>query len=159
MIKKVLKIVLLLALVALIAIQFIRPEKNLGGYESVAVFEQETNPTPEVAAVLKAKCYDCHSNQTQYPWYAEIAPFSLFLADHIKDGKKHFNASDWNNYSIKKKEHKLEELVEMVEDGEMPLKSYSLLHGDLSPEEKTLLLQWAGIIRLKYKHLMEVSAN
>ena len=97
MIKKILKIVLVLALIALVAIQFIRPEKNNEGYKSVAAFEKETKPSVKVASILKENCYDCHSNQTQYPWYSEVAPFSLWLADHIEHGRKHFNVSDWSN--------------------------------------------------------------
>lgn len=157
--NKIIKIVLIIALIVLVVIQFIRPEKNSEGYESVVFFEEETAPSPQVAAILKENCYDCHSNQTQYPWYAEIAPFSLFLNDHILDGKKHFNVSAWKKYSDKKKEHKLEEVVEMIENNEMPLTSYTLLHGDISGAEKKLLLQWAGLSRLKYKHLLEVSSK
>ncbi|CAM3481678.1 heme-binding domain-containing protein [Aequorivita lipolytica] len=157
--NKVIKIVLVLALVALVAIQFIRPEKNNGGYESVALFEAETKPSVKVASILKESCYDCHSDQTQYPWYAEIAPASLWLADHIEEGKEHFNVSAWKNYTVKKKEHKLEELVEMVENGEMPLESYAIIHGNLSEEDRKLLLQWAGVARLQYKHQLEVSSN
>lgn len=159
MIRKVLKVLLVLALVALVAIQFIRPEKNNEGYKSVAFFEAETKPSAEVAAILKESCYDCHSNQTQYPWYAEVAPFSLWLEEHIIDGKKHFNVSAWNDYSVKKKEHKLEEFVEMVEKDEMPLRSYTIIHGNLSEDDKKLLLQWAGLARLQYKHQLEVSSN
>lgn len=159
MIRKVIKVLLVLALVALVAIQFIRPEKNSEGYKSVVSFEAETKPSAEVAAILKESCYDCHSNQTQYPWYAEVAPFSLWLEEHIIDGKKHFNVSAWNDYSVKKKEHKLEEFVEMVEKDEMPLRSYTIIHGNLSEDDKKLLLQWAGLARLQYKHQLEVSSN
>lgn len=158
MFKKVIKIVLVLALIALVAIQFIRPEKNNEGYKSVALFETETKPSPKVASILKENCYDCHSNQTQYPWYSEIAPASLWLADHIEEGKEHFNMSAWENYTVKKKEHKLEELIEMVEDDEMPLQSYTIIHGNLSDDDKKLLLQWAGLARLQYKHQLEVSS-
>lgn len=159
MIRKILKGILVLALIVLVALQFIRPEKNREGYTSVAAFETETKPSAKVAAILKESCYDCHSNQTYYPWYAEVAPFSLWLDDHIKEGKKHFNVSDWNNYTIKKKEHKLEELVEMVEKDEMPLRSYTFIHGNLSEKDKTLLLQWAGLARLQYKHQLEISST
>jgi hypothetical protein len=157
-VKRVVKIVLVVVLITLVAMQFIRPEKNNGGYESVAIFETETKPTLKVAAILKENCYDCHSNQTQYPWYAEIEPFSLWLYDHIRVGKKHLNFSAWSDYSLKKKEHKLEELVEMVEKGEMPLQSYAILHGNISEDEKKLLLQWAGVARLRYKQQLEVSS-
>ena len=159
MFKKGINFFLVLALVALVLIQFIRPEKNNGGYESVAFFEAETKPSIKVASILKERCYDCHSNQTVYPWYSETAPFSLFLNKHILQGKKHFNVSEWGNYTAKKKEHKLEELVEMVENGEMPLWSYTIVHGNLSKDEKKLLLQWCGLARLQYKHLLEVSSK
>ena len=85
--------------------------------------------------------------------------FFALANDHIEHGKKHFNVSAWENYSVKKKEYKLEEVIEMVEDDEMPLKSYTLIHGNLSKEEKKLLLQWAGVARLQYKHQLEVSTT
>lgn len=157
--KNIKKVVLIIVLTGLVAIQFIRPQKNNGGYESVASFEAETKPTEKVASLLKQYCYDCHSNQTEYPWYAEVAPLSFWLDNHIADGKKHFNVSIWNEYSIKKKEHKLEEFVDVVEDGEMPLKTFSLLHGRYSQADRKLLLQWAGLARLQYKHQLEVSTK
>jgi hypothetical protein len=157
--KKLLKTVLIFALLALVVIQFIRPDKNEEGYEGVSYFENETKPSPIVAGILKENCYDCHSNQTNYPWYAEIAPVNYWLADHVNDGKKHFNVSAWNDYSIKKKEHKLEELLEMVEEGEMPLDYYTWLHGNLSEDDTTLLLQWATVSRLQYKAQLEVSSK
>lgn len=155
--KKIIKIILIVALIALVVLQFFRPEKNSGGYESVAAFEFETKPSTQVAGILKESCYDCHSSQTVYPWYSEIAPVSLWLEDHIEDGKKHFNVSDWESYSVKKKDHKLEELFEMVEEGEMPLPSYTWVHGNISDDERKLLLQWAGVARLQFKQELEVS--
>jgi hypothetical protein len=157
MFKKTAKIILIILLIILIAMQFFRPEKNNQGYESVALFEDEIKPREEIKAILKQNCYDCHSNQTQYPWYAEIAPFSFWLEDHIKVGKKHLNFSEWSSYSLKKKDHKLEELLEMVKEDEMPLKSYTIIHGGLSKTEKTLLLQWATVTRLYLSHQLEVS--
>lgn len=155
--KKIVKYVLLLALAALIVMQFIRPDKNQSGYESVTAFEAETKPSEAVQAILKENCYDCHSNHTIYPWYAEVAPFSYWLADHVKDGKKHFNASDWENYSLKKKDHKMDELIEEVKEGEMPLDSYTWIHGDISQDEQELLVQWAQLVRMNYREQLEVS--
>ncbi|WP_273005712.1 heme-binding domain-containing protein, partial [Leeuwenhoekiella blandensis] len=68
-------------------------------------------------------CYDCHSNQTTYPWYSNLAPASFYLEDHIKDGKRHLNFSEWEQYSAKRKDHKLDELIEEVEREGMPLES------------------------------------
>lgn len=155
--KKIVKIILVILLIALIILQFFRPEKNSGGYESVAAFESETKPSTQVKAILKESCYDCHSNQTQYPWYSEIAPISLWLEDHIEHGKGHFNVADWESYSVKKKDHKLEELFEMVEAGEMPLPSYTWVHGNILEDERKLLLQWVGLARLQFKQQLEIS--
>jgi hypothetical protein len=157
--KKVIKFVLIVALIAFVVMQFIRPDKNNQGYETVMAFEKETKPSVEVAGILKENCYDCHSNQTQYPWYAEIAPFSYWLDDHIKHGKGDFNVSEWENYSVKKKDHKLEEVIEMLEKGEMPLDSYTWVHGDISEEDKLLLIQWATVARLQYKGQLNMSTK
>lgn len=155
---KFIKYFLVLALVALVIIQFIRPDKNEGGYESVAHFEKDANVPAALAATMKTNCYDCHSNQTQYPWYAEIAPVSFWLDEHIEHGKGHFNVSEWSSYSAKKKDHKLDELIEFVEEGEMPLDSYTWLHGDLSEADTKAILQWATLARLKYqKEISEIS--
>ncbi len=155
--KKIAKYVGILLLITLIVIQFFRPEKNHGGYESITAFEADTKPSEAVFLILKRHCFDCHSNQTQYPWYSEIAPISFWLNDHIKHAKEHFNMSVWNSYSVKKKDHKLEELIEEVKEGEMPLNSYTWIHGNLSEEDKELLLQWATLARLKYKEALRVS--
>jgi hypothetical protein len=157
--EKIFRAILIIALVVLVAIQVLRPDKNEAGYEGVTYFENETKPPSSVAGILKENCYDCHSNQTNYPWYAEIAPVNYWLADYVKDGKKHFNVSAWKDYSIKKKDHKLEELLEMVERGEMPLDSYTWLHGKLSEDDTKLLLQWATVARRQYKAQLEVSSN
>ena len=156
---RLVKTILVLALLVLVVMQFFRPEKNEAGYETVMAFEEDTKPTPQVASILKTQCYDCHSDQTQYPWYSEVAPVSWWLRDHIDDGKKHFDVSAWTEYSVKKKDHKLEELIEMVEDGEMPLDSYTWIHGNLEPDDKKILLQWAGIVRLQYVDELKMSSK
>ncbi|SEL36817.1 Haem-binding domain-containing protein [Aquimarina amphilecti] len=148
--KNILKKVGLLLLLAFVIMQFIRPDKNELGYESVAYFENDTKPTEEIQQILRSNCYDCHSNQTVYPWYAEIAPVSYWLADHVEEGKEHFNVSDWEQYSNKKKDHKLDELIEEVEKGEMPLSSYTWVHGDLEKEEMEVLINWTRELRKKY---------
>ncbi len=156
--KKAIKSILIIALAAFVIMQFIRPDKNEAGYESVKTFETETNVNGELAVLFKTQCYDCHSNQTVYPWYSEIAPASYWLRDHINDGKKHFNVSAWDSYSAKKKDHKLDELIEMVEDGEMPLDSYTWIHGDITNEQKESLINWAQVTRLTYqKEITELS--
>ena len=156
---KYLKYFSILLLLTLVVIQFIKPDKNNDGYQSVALFEQEIVPTKEIASILKNNCYDCHSDQTHYPWYSEITPVNYWLEEHIVDGKKHFNVSAWDTYSARKKDHKLEELIEYVEQGEMPLDSYTWLHGDLSTQDTETLLQWAQISRIKYQKQMLLLAK
>ena len=148
---KYLKYFSILLLLTLVVIQFIKPDKNNDGYQSVALFEKEIVPTKEIAMILKNNCYDCHSDQTNYPWYNNISPINYWLEEHIVDGKKHFNVSDWEKYSARKKDHKLEELVEFVDSGEMPLDSYTWIHGDLSQKDAKLLIQWVEILRIGYQ--------
>ncbi|NYJ27162.1 heme-binding domain-containing protein [Allomuricauda sp. ARW1Y1] len=149
---KIAKKIALALLVVLVGMQFYRPEKNVAAGDYVAAFETETNPSPEVKAILNTACYDCHSDNTEYPWYNNIAPVSYWLADHIEDGKKHLNFSDWQNYDTKKKDHKLEELIEEVKEGEMPLKEYTWTHGDakLTQEQINALVSWAKDARANY---------
>jgi len=113
---KIFKKIMLVLLIALIALQFYRPEKNDATYRDVAAFETETKPSAAVKTILENKCYDCHSNKTEYPWYAEISPISLLIADHVEEGNEHFNVSAWESYTDKKKDHKLDELIEEVEE-------------------------------------------
>lgn len=153
---KILRYFLIIALIALVVIQFIRPDKQEGNYLAIDAFETETNMPGEVRAIFSNNCYDCHSGVTTYPWYADIAPLSYWVNDHIEDGKRHFDVEEWNNYSLKKKDHKLDELIEEVEEGEMPLKSYTLLHGDLSDEEKELLENWVKAARTQIQSEMVV---
>ena len=145
---KIVRTLLVIALIALVIIQFIPTEKNIqDDYASIVAFENETKMPEDVKAVMRKDCYDCHSNNTVYPWYDNIAPANFYLEEHIEEGKEHFNASAWESYSLKKKDHKLEELIEEVEEGEMPLDSYTWLHGDITDEEKTSILNWAKSAR------------
>lgn len=99
----------------------------------------------EVKTVLKRACYDCHSNETVWPWYSKIAPVSFLVAYDVNDGRKHLNFSTWGEYKAKKKNHKLEELVEEVESDAMPMDAYVFMHPEtaLSAEEKAMLISWA----------------
>ena len=112
--------------------QFFQPEKNEGDITSIYsyILYAETNPSAKVQTILKNACFDCHSNNTRYPWYSKITPVNYWMADHIKVGKKKLNFSKWSEYSLKRKEHKMEELWEEVEEKEMPLNSYTWTHFD-----------------------------
>lgn len=134
------KKILIGIVVLLVAIQFVPVKKN-NTKESENQFLTTTSASVELSKILKTSCLDCHSNYTVYPWYNNIAPISWYLKNHIEEGKKHLNFSEWNGYDTKKKHHKLEECIEMIEKNEMPLKSYTLIHKNatLSEEQKKLL--------------------
>ena len=149
---KILKKILLLLLVVFVIAQFFGPEKNEGDIASVEAFFAETNPPEDVKIILKESCLDCHSSFTRYPWYNSITPINYWMADHVKHGTKHFNVSKWDGASVKRKDHKFEELIEMVEKKEMPLPSYTWTHTDakLTDAQIESVISWAKQVRAKY---------
>lgn len=149
---KIIKKILLALLVVLLIAQFFGPEKNEGDIISVNAFYAETNPPAEVKQLLEVSCNDCHSDVTRYPWYNNITPINYWMAEHVNDGKKHFNISKWEGSSLKRKDHKMEELIEMVEEKEMPLPSYTWTHTDakLSDTQIKSIIDWAKDVRTKY---------
>ena len=120
------KIVLIL-LVILIGIQFIRPDKNIPE-PSIDLISKEMNMPEEIEEIVLNSCADCHSDQTAYPWYAEIAPLSWYIASHVNDGKKHLNFTQWANYNKNQKSHIVNDLEDELTKHKMPLKSYLILH-------------------------------
>jgi len=150
---KIIKKIAVVLLLVLIAIQFYRPAKNTAQGDHTVTFITETNPPEDVKLILKNTCYDCHSNNTRYPWYNNIAPVSYWLADHVKHAKEELNFSAWENYSSKKKSHKLEEVVEVIEDSAMPLKEYTWTHGEakLTGAQKQAIIKWAKQSRVLYQ--------
>lgn len=154
---KIIKNILWFLLLAFGIAQFFGPEKNEGDLASVDAFVEDTNPPDDVKTILKNACLDCHSDTTRYPWYSQITPVNYWLANHIKVGKKHFNVSKWNDYDDRRKDHKLDELIEMVERKEMPLESYTWVHSEakLSEDQIAAINEWASTVRLKYVFLKE----
>ncbi|HKR04603.1 MAG TPA: heme-binding domain-containing protein, partial [Bacteroidia bacterium] len=142
--KAILALLLILAV-----IQFIRIDKTNPPVEPGADFINNKRPSPGIAHILKTSCYDCHSNETVYPWYTNVAPVSWWIKNHIKEARHHLNFSEWTGYSSKKADHKLEECIEMVQEGEMPLYSYTLLHRHavLNEEQRHALAVWFESLR------------
>lgn len=157
MIKKLIKNALLAILIVFLLAQFFGPQINDGDLASVEGFFADTNPPEDVKLILKNACLDCHSNHTRYPWYNTITPVNYWLADHIRHGKGDFNVSKWNDYSDKKKDHKLEELAEEVQGRHMPLPSYTWTHSDakLTDAQIEAVTAWVQIARLKYAFIKE----
>lgn len=107
-------------------------------------FFQLVNVPTEISSIMKTSCLDCHSNNTSYPWYSNIFPVNVWIDDHVKDGRKHLNFSNWGTYELKKQAHKMEECFEEIEKGEMPMESYTYIHSDakLDDNQKKLLVDW-----------------
>lgn len=138
MLKKKVKILCFVVLGILAALQLIPVERTN---------PMETSPlrvTPTVEPILKKACYDCHSNKTRWPWYSRVAPVSWWVIDHVNEGREELNFSEWESFSPDKREEKLEELIEEVEEGEMPLPSYVLGHPEakLTEQEIQILRDW-----------------
>lgn len=140
-----LKKILLFLLFALVVIQFIHPEKNKAE-GSQANHIGNVFPVPEkVKGILAKACNDCHSSNTSYPWYTHIQPVHWWMNNHIQEGKKELNFDDYKGRSLRYQYHKMEEVVEQVKEGEMPLDSYTWMHKDakLTEVEKQELINWA----------------
>ena len=158
---KIIKKILLFLLVVFVIAQFFGPEKNEGDLTSIDSFYTETNTPENVKLILKESCNDCHSDVTRYPWYNNITPVNYWMAEHVDNGKKLFNISKWDDYSTKKKDHKLEELAEMVEKKEMPLPSYTWTHTEakLTDDQIMVLLHWVNKERFRYSLELEAGAE
>lgn len=147
--KKFFKRLFLLLLVAFIAIQFFRPEKNTSEGVSPNDITTKYKVPDDVMAVLKTSCYDCHSNNTVYPWYSNIQPVAWWLKDHIDEGKKELNFSEFASYRIGRQYRKLEEINGEIKEGKMPLSSYTVIHTDakLSDQQKLAVANWVTALR------------
>jgi hypothetical protein len=142
--------VLLGLLAILILIQFIPKNQEVHESSEKEIEFYTANQVPQdIQNIMDAACMDCHSYRTTYPWYANIAPFSFFVEDHVEEGREHLNFHDWNSYSAKKADHKLEECVEEIEEGEMPMKPYVLMHSeaDLAGPNKERLMAYFASLR------------
>ena len=124
----------------LIVIQFIPVDR------SNPPAEGEIMESTELKTVLKKSCYDCHSNETVWPWYSYVAPVSWLVADDVHEGRRHLNFSNWQNIEVRKVSKAKQEIWEMVSEGEMPLSKYVLLHPEakLSEKDKQIIKNWTG---------------
>lgn len=112
---------------------------------------REIVPPMEIDGLLQRACFDCHSNETRWPWYAYVAPVSWLVAWDVHEAREHLNFSTWGDYTPRKQRHELEELVEMIDEDEMPLWYYRPLHPDaqLSDAERAQLIAWARAERAR----------
>lgn len=127
-----------------LAAQAFQPSKNRGEASGPADITAAVAVPGDILTLLKRSCYDCHSNNTTYPWFDHITPVNWWVADHIKVGKIELNFTDFARYSPKKQLHKLKEIRETVDNGEMPLRPYLVMHrkARLTGTQKRALVDW-----------------
>ena len=127
------------AVVVLIALQFKPVDRSNPPVQS------DIGTSPEIKEILRRACYDCHSNETDWPWYSYIAPMSWFVTGHVDHGRGHLNYSEWPVFDLDEQEHLFEEMWDELSAGEMPLRSYTLIHRNarLTDDELNALLEWA----------------
>ena len=144
--KKILRLTFYILLGSFILIQFFRVDMNIAEEVPATDFVLAHEDMPqELKDVIHTSCYDCHSNNTNYPWYGHVAPFSWLLDQHIRNGKHEMNFSEYDTLSSRKKIAILDEICEVVSDSSMPPSNYLMLHSDaiLSEEDKEMLCDWA----------------
>jgi hypothetical protein len=144
------KILITLAVI-LVVIQFIHPERNKASEpQSDAIATRITVPD-NIKNILARACNDCHSNNTRYPWYSHIQPVDWWMTNHVTEGKRELNFDEYTNRSLRYQYHKMEEIADQIEEGEMPLDSYTWMHREarLNASEKKELIDWANSVRAK----------
>ena len=152
---KTMKKILVALLVILVVLQFFQIDKTNPEFDANQDFLKIHETPTEIALTIKAACYDCHSNQSVYPWYTYVQPVGWFVKNHIEEGKEHLNFSEFGTYTPKKQAHKLEECYELIEKGEMPLSSYTIIHKDavLTEAQQTELISYFMEIEKKINNM------
>lgn len=146
---KILKKIIAILLIVFVGIQFIPTTRNQSNGISETNFIKTFNVPENIQNLFEKSCYDCHSNNTTYPWYHKIQPMRFIMDKHIKNGKKELNFSEFGVYSKRKQKSKLKSVVSQVRDDEMPILSYKLTHKGtkLSDSEKQQIIAWINKLR------------
>jgi hypothetical protein len=144
-----LKTALAAAAVVLAAAQMIRPARTNPAVNPSRTLEARVGVEPAAAAVLDRACRDCHSNETAWPWYSNIAPVSWFVIDHVNHGRRHLNFSDWDRLNRAEAGHMLDQICKELRAGMMPLSSYALVHraARVTPQETEAVCAWTAVAR------------
>ena len=158
-------------LIIFMGMQFLQPDKNNTDVIMTNDIATVVNVPDTVKSLLQTACYDCHSNNTNYPWYSNIQPVGWWLNDHIKDGKRHLNFQEFALMKIKPngkyktvaalQDHKLEEVAETVTEKEMPMESYTWIHkaADLTEDQRRLIINWVDSARAELKRKTPLLAS
>lgn len=138
------KKVILLLLIVIVGIQFMPITRNQNNEVLETDFFKTFDVPNNIQDLIKNSCYDCHSNNTNYPWYNKIQPVSWFLEYHIKEGKKELNFSEFGGYSERRQKSKIKSAISQIEENKMPLLTYTLIHkkAKLSASDKKLMTKW-----------------
>ena len=144
MMKWLKRIVLAIAIL-FVAAQLIRPSMTNPPVDESRTLRARAQVPPEIHAILERSCNDCHSNKTAWPWYSQVAPVSWYLSRHVTEGRRELNISDWAAYDNRRATRKLDEICDQVKAGEMPIKSYLVLHpsASLSDADRQALCDWS----------------
>src|SRR5256714_9376634 len=142
--KRVLKIAAILLVVLVVGIQAVRPARTNPPVDESQTINARTQITLEAASILDRSCRDCHSNKTVWPWYTNVAPLSWWLSNHVNDGRRSLNMSEWGKLSPDSQDRKLRQMCDEVQDGVMPLSSYTPMHpaAKLSDQDKKTICDW-----------------
>ena len=145
LVSKIAKAAFVVLVLGLLGSQTVRPAKTNPAVDQSRTVQSHAQMSPEVAAVLKRACGDCHSNETVWPWYSDVAPVSWFVIDHVNHGRRHLNFSDWSRYDRQEADDRLSGIAKSVKAGTMPLTSYTLLHPEarLTQAERNMIVAWA----------------
>ena len=155
------KKILIIILVLFILIQFFPIDKNNPAPTPKMDFLQIKNTPERTAQLIRNSCYDCHSNETKYPWYSNIQPIAWFLKSHIEEGRKELNFSTFATYEKKIQARKLKEAAEMIQNGEMPLDSYLIIHSEaiMTPSDKKELIDYFNMMERDTRILNDLPSD
>jgi hypothetical protein len=148
--KKIIKKILSIGLIIFLLIQLYQPARNISFEQDITTNFTKMYTVPKnVETILRTSCYDCHSNNTNYPWYSYIQPARFFMEHHIKKAKENLNFNEFGKYSKRKQENKLDRIVKQIKSDEMPLASYTLIHKNatLSATQKKEVMDWINNIK------------
>lgn len=142
------KIITIAIVTFLLAIQLIRIDKTVPSAPATSDYIIYNQIPAEVASILKRCCYDCHSYETRYPWYAEVAPFSWAIKQHVNNARQSVNFSIWKDYISSQAVQKEQNCIEEIDHNEMPLVYYTWFHQDakLNEHDKQTLTTWFNAI-------------
>ena len=152
--KKYFKKIVILGLIIFLLMQLYQPAHNIAYKQDSSLdFVGQYNAPKNIETILRTSCYDCHSNNTNYPWYSNIEPGALFMANHITEGKKELNFNEFGNYSNRRKASKLKAILNQIKTNEMPLSSYTLIHKNavLNETQKGQIINWLNSLEKNEK--------